>query len=102
MAEQDYGHSDPQDNSLGEDSEVLVHKALMAAHAIRSILEMLGDPDAIEFVLTDIVGEHVANYCKEHRAGSRDRLIAEIDDWTERYVAENEEADEEEPRKIDS
>jgi len=103
MAESDYGHSDLEDNSPEEDREVLVHKAILAAEAIRAVLEMLGDHGAIEFVLADIAGEHLATaYCEEHRADGRDRLFADIDSWTERYAAEDEDADEEEPRKLDS
>jgi len=103
MAEQDYEHSDPEDNSAEEDRDVLVDKALIAADAIRSILEMLGDRNAIETVLADIAGEHLANaYCEEHRVEGRKRLIMDIDDWTEQHLAEIEEADKEEPRKLDS
>src|SRR4051812_17285724 len=100
MAEPDYKHSPDEDNSPEEDG--LAQKALCAADAVRAILEMLGNPDAAEFVLADVAGQHLATYCEEHRADVRQRLIADIDGWTERYAAENDEADEEEPRKLDS
>jgi len=102
MAEQDYEHSGPEDNSSEEDHAALVHKALAAAVAITAILELLGDDAAIEFALADVAGRHLADYCEEHRAESRNRLVADIDSWTARYVAENAETDEEEPRRLDS
>lgn len=60
--------------------EALFERSWHAAEAIRSILEMLGDPTIIEITLARVVGGYLAeSYCDEHLAEARDEMIESID-----------------------